>query len=128
MEMNNVVSHEPASHEPASHEPASHEPASHKPKNKHECKWCYSKDSKDARCCGACYLCCPTKPNENACVICPNDLSEYCNSGYILTDDGTSSKQTDGLCCVLCCPLKISLFFSCFLGSMCNGCINCIQI
>ena len=90
---------------------------------------CYDKDSPDARCCGICYKCCPTKDNEARCDWCLNDLDEYCKSGMVYTDSGmprNSDNPEDGcnVFCVICLPIKFSFFFSCCLGSCFNGFIN----
>jgi hypothetical protein len=88
--------------------------------------YCYNKDSIDARCCGFCYCKYPQLKKEEQCNVCPNNFDEYWHSGYVQTDDG-SGKESDGLCCCLCFPLKFGYFFSCCLGSICNGCINSIR-
>ena len=88
--------------------------------------YCYNKDSIDARCCGFCYCIYPNQPYKDQCNICPNNFYDYWNSGYIQTDDGPGSKS-DGICCWLCFPVKFGYFFSCCLGSICNGCINSIR-
>jgi len=88
---------------------------------------CYKKDSFDSRCCGLCYC---KKRNEmnkvkdkenyktNQCHVCPSNLYDYTESGYFNTEN-------DCFCTILTCPIKISLFFVCFLGSIFNHCVNC---
>ena len=83
----------------------------------------YGKDSIDARCCGACYYCCPSKYKEDQCYVCPVDFDEYWKSGYIQTHDGYGN--TDDYCCFcVFLPIKLPLFLPCFLGSLFNNCIN----
>ena len=36
-------------------------------------------------------------------------------------------KDKNGVCCWFCFPVKFPLFFPCFLGSICNSCINEIR-
>ena len=93
------------------------------------CCWCYSRESIDARCCGACYFVCPQKTVEAQCNCCLNDFSTYWDSGLVQTTSGYGNKEEEknGICCWLCFPLKFSLFFPCFLGSLGNGCINCLR-
>jgi len=96
---------------------------------RYNCCPCYDKDSADARCCGICYKCCPTKDNEARCDWCLNDLDEYCKSGMVYTDsgmprNGDNPENDCNLCCVICLPIKFSLFFSCCFGSCFNGFIN----
>ena len=87
---------------------------------------CYAKDSKDSRCCGICDKCFRTKDNNTRCDCCPNNLHDYCRSGMIYTDSGTLDKndETCGVCCVVCFPIKLSIFFPCCLGSWFNQCVN----
>lgn len=99
-------------------------------KNTHRCG-CYKENSTDARCCGLCYCCCPAnnidkEDDPQRCDLCPNDFSEYWYSGYVQTTTGYGNKEEDvnGVCCWLCCPVKFSLFFPCFLGSLINHAIN----
>ena len=88
-------------------------------------KWCYcyNKDSTDSRCFGLCYCFCPIKIDKDVdkipCEFCPKTMKEYIDSGYFNTEN-------DGLCTILCLPLKIPLFFPCILGSVFNNCINCL--
>lgn len=90
------------------------------------CCYCYNKASTDARCCGACYCCCPSKKRkEELCYFCPYTFSEYWYSGYVQTIDGPHDKEPNGFCCWLCFIPKFGLFFPCFLGSLFNSCINC---
>ena len=63
-----------------------------KPKNKEEDslskrkgKCCYSRESYDSRCCGACYWLCPSKTVEDQCEFCHNNFCDYWKSGYIQT-------------------------------------------
>jgi len=88
------------------------------------CCDCYNKSSIDARCCGACYCCCPEKTKEYQCNVCPNTFCIYWNSGYVQTEAINGSPDTNGCCCMLCFPVKFTLFFPCFLGSVFNNCIN----
>jgi hypothetical protein len=88
------------------------------------CCACYNSDSFDARCCGACYYYCPPKNKENRCEFCPINFSEYWNSGYVQTQAGYGREEKNGCCCFVCFPLKFPMFFTCFLGSLCNNCIN----
>jgi hypothetical protein len=91
---------------------------------------CYNINSTDARCCGLCYWFCPTnidkEKDPQRCDLCPADLSEYWYSGYVQTTAGHTleEEEINGLCCCLCFPLKFSLFFSCFLGSLVNHTLN----
>jgi hypothetical protein len=92
---------------------------------------CYNEHSTDARCCGLCYCCCPAKHIDKAidhqrCDCCPNDFCEYWYSGYVQTTAGYGNQEEDlnGVCCWLCFPVKISMFFPCLLGSLCNQVIN----
>lgn len=84
---------------------------------------CYSQESVDSRCCGLCYHLC-SAPVDDQCQICPVDLDEYINSGYCKTTDLPNSPD-DCVCTTICCPLKISLFMPCLLGSILNGYLNC---
>ena len=95
-----------------------------KDKKNNKCCACYKEDSTDTRCFGLCYCFCPAKNidkdlDSGRCDICPNHMKEYIKSGYFNTEN-------DGLCTVLCLPIKIPLFFPCILGSACNNFINCI--
>ena len=94
---------------------------------KSSCCPCYNKDSFDARCCGACYYCCPLKNKLQQCEICPTTFTTYWNSGYIQTDAGYGKQEKNGVCCWFCFPVKFTMFFTCFLGSLCNSCINGIR-
>uniref|UniRef100_A0A6C0IIN6 Uncharacterized protein n=1 Tax=viral metagenome TaxID=1070528 RepID=A0A6C0IIN6_9ZZZZ len=86
---------------------------------------CYNTASTDARCCGACYYCCPTKKKvEERCECCPNDFDTYWDSGYVQTNVGYGTEDPNGLCCWCCFPIKFPVFFTCFLGSLCNNYIN----
>lgn len=96
------------------------------------CCWCYNKASTDSRCCGACYCCCPVKDNEDKRVLCPNGFSDYWDSCYVQTVSGYGGKQgaieeKNGCFTCVCFPIKFSLFFPCFLGSLFNECINCMR-
>jgi hypothetical protein len=93
------------------------------------CCHCYTKDSFDSRCCGACYYCCPIKDKEKQCHYCPNTFSEYWYSGYVQTSAGygTQSEDINGVCCWFCFLPKLSLFWPCLFGSTCNSCINSIR-
>lgn len=96
-----------------------------------ECCWCYKRESIDARCCGVCYACCLKKTVHDQCNCCPNDFGTYWDSGYVQTTSGYGKEadqdEKNGICCWFCFPLKISLFFPCFFGSLGNGCINYIR-
>ena len=93
-----------------------------KNKETNKCCYCYKENSTDSRCFGLCYCFCPAKNigkelDSGRCDICPNHMKEYIKSGYFNTEN-------DGLCTILCLPIKIPLFFPCILGSACNNCIN----
>ena len=94
---------------------------------KFTCCPCYNNTSLDARCCGACYYCCPLKNKEDQCEFCPNTFTTYWKSGYIQTNAGYGKEEENGCCCWICFPVKFPLFFTCFLGSICNSCINEIR-
>jgi len=94
---------------------------------KFTCCPCYNNTSLDARCCGACYYCCPLKNKEDQCEFCPNTFTTYWKSGYIQTNSGYGKEEENGCCCWVCFPVKFPLFFPCFLGSICNSCINEIR-
>jgi hypothetical protein len=92
---------------------------------------CYKANSTDARCCGLCYCCCPAKDIDKykdlqRCDFCPNDFCEYWYSGYVQTTSGYGNQEEDinGVCCWLCFPVKLPMFFPCLLGSLCNQVIN----
>ena len=93
---------------------------------------CYSKESDDSRCCGACYLICPSKSVEEQCNCCPNNFCEFWKSCYIQTTEGSVREKDkcrececdDCFWTTVCFPCKFSLFFPCFLGSVFNECIN----
>ena len=96
------------------------------------CCYCYNSKSKDSRCCGACYWCCPVKEEEKPCILCVNNFSEYWDSCYLQTFSGYGGRQgaideKNGCFCWVCFPIKFPLFFPCFLGSLFNGCINCMR-
>ena len=87
-------------------------------------KCCYSKESDDSRCLGACYWLCSTENVEDQCNCCPNNFCEFWKSGYIQTNDGhVKNEETscdececdDCFCTTVCFPLKFSIFFPCFL-------------
>ena len=89
---------------------------------------CYRTNSPDSRCCGICYNFNRLKdPNyyleyKEPCECCLPTIKEYCNSGYIITQDSVSGD------CTLCClPFKIPLFMPCLLGTILNQCINCMR-
>jgi hypothetical protein len=92
---------------------------------------CYKKNSPDTRCCGVCYYNCQLNENNynreldhrEQCECCLPNLSDYCNSGYIIT----YSVVPENDCTWVCLPLKIPLFSSCFLGSLFNQSINYIR-
>ena len=92
---------------------------------------CYKANSTDARCCGLCYCCCPAKHinkeiDLRRCDFCPNDFCEYWYSGYVQTVAGYGNREEDlnGVCCWLCFPVKLPMFFSCFIGSLVNDGLN----
>ena len=91
------------------------------------CCPCYDKNSFDARCCGLCYYCCPLKNKLQQCEICPSSFSIYWDSGYVQTDAGPGKGEKNGIFCWCCFPIKFPMFFTCFLGSICNSCINCVR-
>ena len=95
--------------------------------NSSSCCACYGPNSSDARCCGLCYFCCPTPPNKEQCFCCLNNFTEYWDSGYVQTVSGYGDEENNGVCCVFCFPLKFALFFTCCLGSIGNGWINCMR-
>ena len=100
--------------------------------SKRKGKCCYSKESHDSRCCGACYLLCPSNTSEEQCEFCHNNFCDYWKSGYIQTTDGINHPEDrcpelecDDCCCTTCCfPLKFPIFFPCCLGSVCNEILN----
>ena len=65
---------------------------------------------------------------ECKCECCPNTISDYCNSGYIQTSQYKQPilQKTDknGCWTFVCLPVKIPLFFPCFLGAVFNNCLN----
>ena len=73
---------------------------------------CYNEKSSDARCCGACYVCCPTKNKEEQYLLCPNDFTAYWGSGYVQTVIGNHAddEENNRICSLICLPLKCSLF------------------
>jgi hypothetical protein len=92
---------------------------------------CYKEDSPDTRCCGIYYCCCPAKNSDKEidlkrCDCCPNDFHEYWYSGLVQTTSGygNPAEEINGFCCWFCFPLKFSMFFPCFLGSLVNHSIN----
>jgi hypothetical protein len=97
-----------------------------------KCIHCYSPESDDSRCCGACYYGCPKKSINDRCECCPNSFCDYWQSGYVQTIDGPLRKEEqcdececdDCFCTTLCLPFKFPMFFPCFLGALCNGAIN----
>ena len=91
------------------------------------CCPCYDKHSFDARCCGACYYCCPVKDKTQQCAFCPSTFTIYWNSGYVQTDTGYGIQEKNGIYCWCCFPIKFPIFFVCFLGSICNSFINSIR-
>jgi hypothetical protein len=100
------------------------------PKRKGAC--CYSAESDDSRCCGACYWLCPSSADEEQNNCCPSTFCEYWKSGYIQTTDGTlrDEERCDECECddcfwtTVCLPCKFPIFFPCFLGAVFNGCMN----
>ena len=92
---------------------------------------CYKYGSPDNRCCGLCYCFCPAKHNsktldKNRCDFCPNTFSEYLESGYFKTIDGSREDDSACFCTTICLPFKFPLFFPCFLGTLFNhACNNC---
>jgi hypothetical protein len=103
-----------------------------KNKEEKESKCCclfYNRDSTDSRCCGICYCCCPAKTPEDQFNCCPNNFAEYWHSGYVQTYSGygNSAQEENGICCWFCFPLKFTIFFPCFLGSLMNNSINSLR-
>lgn len=99
-------------------------------KKKKESKYCcpfYNRDSEDSRCCGLCYCCCPAKSAEEQCNCCPNSFEMYWHSGYVQTTAGIGKEEENGICCWFCFPIKFSLFFPCFIGSLVNSSINNVR-
>jgi len=99
--------------------------------NYNPCCGCYEADSTDARCCGVCYCCCPAanidkEIDKKRCDCCPNDFNEYWYSGLVQTTMGygNPAEEINGVCCWFCFPIKFSMFFPCFLGSLLNHTIN----
>ena len=92
---------------------------------------CYSAESHDSRCCGACYWLCPSTVEEQ-CNCCPNTFCDYWKSGYIQTTDGILREEErcdececdDCFWTTVCLPCKFPIFFPCLLGSVFNGCMN----
>ena len=95
-------------------------------------KCCYSTESIESRCCGACYWLCHPNPHKERCECCPNTFCDYWKSGYIQTTEGSVNKEDrcrececdDCFCTVICFPFKFTVFFPCFLGSVFNNGIN----
>ena len=93
---------------------------------------CYSRESDESRCCGACYWLCPPNPKKERCECCPNTFCDYWKSGYIQTTQGGTRDEDschececdDCFCTTICLPFKFPVFFPCFLGSLFNNCIN----
>ena len=91
-----------------------------------DCCDCYRADSTDARCCGACYCCCPVSKPSEQCNWIPNTFTEYLKSGYFTTIDSStkvSNNDEKCFCTLFCLPLKI-IFFPCCIGSAINSSIN----
>jgi hypothetical protein len=108
-------------------------PKVEEPSTKKKCTHCYSSESNDSRCCGACYYLCPTKSIPDRCEFCPKTFSEYWHSGYIQTYEGSIDTRDpcpecgcdeDCFCTTLCIIPKFATFFPCFLGSLFNNAIN----
>jgi len=108
-------------------------PKVEEPSTKKKCTHCYSSESNDSRCCGACYYLCPTKSITERCEFCPKTFSEYWHSGYIQTYEGSIDTRDpcpecgcdeDCFCTTLCIIPKFATFFPCFLGSLFNNAIN----
>lgn len=95
-------------------------------------KCCYSTESDESRCCGACYWLCHPNPHKERCECCPNTFCDYWKSGYIQTTEGSVNKEDscrececdDCFCTAFCFPFKFPVFFPCFLGSVFNNGIN----
>ena len=87
----------------------------------------------DKRCCGSCHCLCRSKTVDENKHICTKNVIDFWNSGYIQTSCGTGSNEIKECgcndCCAttLCLPLKITLFFPCFIGSLFNACINKVR-
>lgn len=95
-------------------------------------KCCYSTESIESRCCGACYWLCHPNPHKKPCECCPNTFCDYWKSGYIQTTEGSlkeedSSRECecdDCFCTAVCFPFKFAVFFPCFIGSLFNEGVN----
>ncbi len=95
-------------------------------KLKHTCG-CYSVDSYDSRCCGACYHWCPSESRAETGTekdVCPDTISDFFDSGYFITHCHSWQNDDDCFCTVLCLPIKFPLFLPCLFGSIFNNCIN----
>lgn len=82
---------------------------------------CYSKDSRDARCCGL-------QPNSQD-IGCFPTLIEFGDSPLCSTNkmDQKDSIDDDCCCTLCCCPFKCVFTLPCLLGSMFNGILNGIR-
>lgn len=96
-------------------------------------KWCYSTESIESRCCGACYWLCHPTPHKEPCECCPNTFCDFWKSGYIQTTGGYGTYEEDRceececddcFWTTVCFPCKVPLFVPCFLGSLFNEGIN----
>ena len=96
-------------------------------------KWCYSAESRESRCCGACYWLCHPNPHKEPCECCPNTFCDFWKSGYIQTTGGYGTYEEDRceececddcFWTTVCFPCKVPLFVPCFLGSLFNEGIN----
>jgi hypothetical protein len=83
---------------------------------------CYHRDSKDTRCCGICNCFCKEETYTN---WCPVNITSYFNSPCFLTNDGINKDWETYCCCtIVCFPVKCTMTFPFFLGSICNNLIN----
>ena len=95
-------------------------------------KCCYSTESYESRCCGACYWLCHPNPHKERCECCHNTFCDYWKSGYIQTTEGSVNEEDSCrececdycFCTTICFPFKFPVFFTCFLGSVFNNGIN----
>jgi hypothetical protein len=108
------------------------------------CGICYCYDRCKKYClCEIFDVCCCPPPNNNAPTSnaptsnkgeeinkrfdwCPINFTAYWDSCYVQTTSGygRSAEEKNDVCCWFCFFPKLGMFFPCFLGSICNGCIN----
>lgn len=92
---------------------------------------CYRFNAMDARCCGLCYACGKNTVPEDQCNVCPAMVAAYFASGYFLTtctSQGPNESALEHYCCgtVALLPIKLPLFFPCFLGACFNNAVNAL--